>query len=58
MSMADFWRILHTLHHDGKSALASEGEYARPPPFILFTYKVALYAPAERAHYTYFTSTL
>ncbi len=34
-----------------KSALAGEGAGARPPPFTLFTimYKVAVYAPAERA---------
>jgi hypothetical protein len=33
-----------------KSALAGEGGGARPPPFTLvtLTYKVAVYAPAER----------
>ncbi len=47
VAIADFWR---TFHHDGKSALAGEGGGARPPPFTLFTitYKVAVYAPAER----------
>ncbi len=35
----------------GKLAQAGEGGGARPPPFTLFsiTYKVAVYAPAERA---------
>ncbi len=48
VAMADFWR---TFPHDGKSALAGEGGGAPPPLFILFTttYKVAVYAPAERA---------
>ncbi len=34
-----------------KSALAGEGGGARPPPYTLvtITYKVAVYAPAERA---------
>ena len=43
-----------------KSALAGGGEDARPPLFTQFTitYKVAVFAPAERRiHYPYFIST-
>ncbi len=47
--MADF---LSTFHHDGKISHSWWGvEGACPPPFTIFTitYKVAVYAPAERA---------
>ncbi len=49
VATAAFWR---TFHHDGKISPGWWGcGGARPPPFILFTisYKVAVYAPAERA---------
>ncbi len=51
VAIADFWR---KFYHDGeKSALAYEGGGggARPAPFTqaTITYKVAVYAPAERA---------
>jgi hypothetical protein len=41
---------VHSIMMD-KSALSSEGGVARPLPFTLvtITYKVAMYAPAERA---------
>ncbi len=32
-----------------KLAQPGEGGGARPPPFITITYKVVVYAPAERA---------
>ncbi len=43
-----FWL---TFHCDGKLAQAGVGGGACPPLFTLFTitYKVAVYAPAERA---------
>jgi hypothetical protein len=46
VAMATFWR---TFHHDGKNkpSLVRVGG-ARPPPTI--TYKVVMYAPAERAY--------
>jgi hypothetical protein len=60
VAMANFWR---TFHHDGKISPAGlifpsgEGggaQYTHAPPFIRFTitYKVAVYAPTERASYT------
>jgi hypothetical protein len=49
VAMTTFWR---TFHHDGKinPGLVSVGG-ARPPPLTLstITYKVIVYAPAERA---------
>jgi hypothetical protein len=47
--MADF-PCVHSIMME-KSALAGEVGGARPPPFTLFsiTYKLAVYAPAERA---------
>ncbi len=47
--MATFWR---TFHHDGKISQAGEGgELACSSPLIIsiITYKVVVYAPAERA---------
>jgi hypothetical protein len=43
-----------------KSALTGEGGGAPPPPFPLFTliYKVAVYAPAQRAIHLYPICTL
>jgi hypothetical protein len=43
-----------------KSALACEGGGCTPPPFTLFTliYKVAVYAPAQRADNLYPICTL
>ncbi len=56
-----FWR---TFHHDGKISLVwwGWGVHAHPP-FTIFTitYKVAVYAPAERGdtiHHPYFISIL
>jgi hypothetical protein len=49
VATAAFWR---TFQYDGKFAQAGEGiGGVRPPPFTIFTimYKVAVYAPAERA---------
>jgi hypothetical protein len=48
------WTLQNTGIHSSmmeKSALAGEGWDARPPPFtpVTITYKVAVYAPAERA---------
>ncbi len=62
VATADFWR---KFHHEGKLAQPGEGggRTARPPPFTLFviTYKVAVYAPTERADtltlFYYFIST-
>jgi len=44
------WQFPHSIMME-KLALAGEGGDVRPPPFALFTitYKVAVYAPAERA---------
>jgi hypothetical protein len=46
--MATFW---HTFHHDGKISPDLWVGDASPPPFTICTikYKVAMYAPAERA---------
>jgi hypothetical protein len=54
VAMADFWR---TSQDDGKSALADQGGGSTPTPFqpIAITYKVTVFAPAERAD-TYFSS--
>jgi hypothetical protein len=58
VAMADFW---WTFHSNGKiSPCWWGGEDTRPPPFTLFTitYKVAVFAPAERRiHYLCFMST-
>jgi hypothetical protein len=48
LAIADFW---HSSHHDGKISLAGEGGGYMPALFqtIIIMYKVAVYAPAERA---------